>query len=61
MNRILVVDDENDIAELIKDILENEGYKVRIENNGASCIDAVKEEPFDLILLDVMMPDYSGT
>ena len=61
MNKILIVDDENDIAELIKVILENEGYHTRIENDGASCIAAVKEEPFDLILLDVMMPDYSGT
>lgn len=61
MNRILIVDDENDIAELIKDILESEDYSVRIENDGASCIEALQEESFDLILLDVMMPDYSGT
>lgn len=61
MNKVLIVDDENDIAELISDVLETEGLKTRIENSGNACIEAVKEEPFDLILLDVMMPDYSGT
>lgn len=61
MNKILIVDDENDIAELIKDVLEAEGYETRIENCGSDCLEALKEEPFDLILLDVMMPDYSGT
>lgn len=61
MNKILIVDDENDIAELIKDILDDQGYLTRIENDGVSCLKAVKEDSFDLILLDVMMPDYSGT
>lgn len=61
MEKILIVDDENDIAELISDILEDEGYLTVIKNNGADAVDAIKEEDFDLILLDVMMPDLSGT
>ena len=61
MERILIVDDENDIAELIKDILEDEGYKATIKNNGTDAIKEVKENDYDLILLDVMMPDISGT
>lgn len=61
MEKILVVDDENDIAELIKDILEDEGYKVDIKNNGNGALEAVKENAYDLILLDIMMPDLSGT
>ena len=61
MEKILVVDDENDIAELIKDILEDEGYKVDIRNDGNGALEAVKENAYDLILLDIMMPDLSGT
>lgn len=61
MEKILIVDDENDIAELINDILEDEGYLTVIKNNGTDAVNAVKEEDFDLILLDVMMPDLSGT
>lgn len=61
MEKILIVDDENDIAELISDILEDEGYKTCIENTGTGAIEKIKNECFDLILLDVMMPDISGT
>lgn len=61
MDKILIVDDEKDIAELISDILEDENFKTRIENSGSACLTAVKEENFDLILLDIMMPDISGT
>ena len=61
MDKILIVDDENDIAELISDILEDEGYETVIANDGNTAISMIKEEDFDLILLDVMMPDISGT
>ena len=61
MEKILIVDDENDIAELIKDILEDEGYNVTIKNNGTDAINEVKENNYDIILLDIMMPDISGT
>ena len=61
MEKILIVDDENDIAELIKDILEDEGYNVTIKNNGTDAIKEVKENNYDIILLDIMMPDISGT
>ena len=61
MEKILIVDDENDIAELIKDILEDEGYNITIKNNGTDAIKEVKENNYDIILLDIMMPDISGT
>lgn len=61
LEKILIVDDENDIAELISDILEDEGYLTTIKNNGNDAISEVKENDYDLILLDVMMPDISGT
>ena len=61
MEKILIVDDENDIAELISDILEDEGYDTVIANDGKSALNLIKDDNFDLILLDVMMPDISGT
>ena len=60
MEKILIVDDENDIAELISDVLEDEGYTTTIKNDGKSAINEIKGNNYDLILLDIMMPDMSG-
>src|SRR5574344_2764174 len=61
MEKILIVDDEIDIAELISDILTDEGYETTIKTTGTAAIEAVKDNEYNLILLDVMMPDMSGT
>ncbi len=61
MPRILIVDDEQAIAELISDVLIDEGFETVIKNDGYSAIDAVQSQTFDLILLDIMMPNLSGT
>ena len=61
MSRILIVDDENDIAELISDVLQDEGFETVIKNDGYSAIEEVKNNHYDLILLDIMMPNLSGT
>ena len=53
--KILVVDDEPDIRESVKVILEKNGYEVITAENGDECIEKAKEKP-DLILLDIMMP-----
>jgi two-component system alkaline phosphatase synthesis response regulator PhoP len=59
-NKILLVDDDNDILEFIKYNLEKEGYQVFTANNGRIAVDiAIKELP-SLIILDVMMPDMDG-
>ncbi len=59
-NKILLVDDDNDILEFIKYNLEKEGYQVYTANNGRIAVDiAIKELP-SLIILDVMMPDMDG-
>ena len=57
---ILVVDDERDIRELIKEILQDEGYKVTSAENGAAAQRARRERRPDLILLDIWMPDIDG-
>jgi len=63
MNRgshILVVDDERDIRELVKEILQDEGYEVSIAENGERAREARRQRRPDLILLDVWMPDIDG-
>lgn len=60
MSHILIVDDEQDIAELISDVLKEEGFETTIKNDGYSAIEAIKNTKYDLILLDIMMPNISG-
>ena len=57
---ILVVDDEPDIRELVRDILEDEGYTVATAENGEAARAALRERRPDLILLDIWMPDIDG-
>ena len=58
--RILVAEDEEDALQGLVDILESEGYEVEAAADGSECIDCFKAEKFDLLLLDVMMPEQSG-
>jgi two-component system, OmpR family, alkaline phosphatase synthesis response regulator PhoP len=58
--KILLVDDEPDIIELIAYNLEREGYEIRAADNGREAIEIAKEFKPDLILLDVMMPEMDG-
>lgn len=58
--RILIVEDEARIARVISLELKHEGYAVEIVDNGKDAINRAKEEKWDLILLDVMLPEMSG-
>ena len=58
--KILVVDDEAAIAEIIQYNLTREGYEAKIAHDGKKCLDIVEKEDFDLIILDVMMPKIDG-
>ncbi len=57
---ILVVDDEPDIRDLVKEILEDEGFEVSVAANGATAKEARRARRPDLILLDIWMPDIDG-
>ncbi|MCK4489004.1 MAG: sigma-54-dependent Fis family transcriptional regulator, partial [Anaerolineales bacterium] len=59
-SRILVIDDEIGICEGVQRALESEGFQVAIALDGKSGLALVKENGFDLILLDVKMPEISG-
>ena len=60
MAKILVVDDEKVLVKGIKFNLENEGYEVECAYDGAAALELAREGRFDLILLDVMMPEMDG-
>lgn len=58
--KILLVDDEHDILEIVGYNLKKEGYKVFTADNGKDAISVAKKEKPDLIILDVMMPEMDG-
>ncbi len=61
MNRkIMVVDDEYEVADIVKKMLESEGYDVITANSGEECLKKLEKERPDLILLDIMMPVMDG-
>lgn len=59
MKKMLVVDDEQDIRQLLKEYLEMEGYLVYTAKNGMEAMEGLKYQP-DLIILDINMPDMDG-
>lgn len=60
MQKILIVEDEKAIANLIKINLEAEGYRCTCVYDGKSGADCIESELFDLILLDIMLPEIDG-
>ena len=58
--RILVVDDNKDITEMVQTMLEGSPYECVTVNSGRECLDLTEKETFDLILLDMAMPEMSG-
>jgi two-component system phosphate regulon response regulator PhoB len=57
---VLIVEDEPDIAELIKFHCEREGCEAKVVGSGKAALDVVKREPPDLLILDLMLPDVGG-
>ncbi|MFR3499149.1 MAG: response regulator transcription factor, partial [Paraclostridium bifermentans] len=57
---ILVIEDDSNIQELIVEFLSAEGYSVESANDGIEGIQAFKKGEFDLVILDVMMPNLDG-
>ncbi|MEW5946711.1 MAG: response regulator [bacterium] len=60
MKKILVVDDNENIRQLYKNELEDEGYSVLLAESGARAVEIVNGEPVDLVMLDIKMPDMDG-
>lgn len=60
MYRILVADDEEKIREVIREYAEFEGYEVAEAEDGMQAVNLVKEQDFDVIIMDIMMPRLDG-
>ena len=60
MSKILIVEDEEAIADLEKDYLELSGFDVEIENDGTSGMERALNEDFDMFILDLMLPGTDG-
>ena len=59
--RVLVVDDDVGILRVFKSILEKEGYSVETAETGKAALEKIKEEKFNVYLIDVKLPDIEGT
>lgn len=57
---ILVVDDDQEVREFLKDFLEGEGYAVSLLSDPTAAVTSLKENQYHLIILDLMMPELSG-
>src|SRR5258708_35488984 len=60
MHSVLVVDDEREIRETLKGILEEEGYKVMVAGSGESCLEELRKRACDVVLLDIWLPGIDG-
>ncbi len=58
--KILIVEDEEFLAEMYQMKFESEGYDITIASDGPECLEKVETEKFDLILLDLVMPGMDG-
>ncbi len=61
MNRILVIDDEPDISDLIRQVLTRLGFQVKTASNGQQGLKLLDNASFDLVVTDMCMPDLDGT
>ncbi|MBG8553562.1 response regulator transcription factor [Hymenobacter guriensis] len=57
---ILIVDDEPNIVMSLEFLMRKAGYSVSIARNGTEALEAIDRTPFDVVLLDIMMPDVDG-
>ncbi len=60
MHNILVVDDERDIREALRGVLEDEGYKVLLAESGEACLETLKKSTCETVLLDIWLPGIDG-
>lgn len=60
MNRILLAEDDNDMRRFLVRALENAGYDVMSYDNGMAAYHRLREEPFHLLLTDIVMPEMDG-
>lgn len=60
MKHVLIIDDEYDITRFLAGILEDAGYKTTVAENGRKGIQRFRQDPADLVIADIFMPDKDG-
>jgi two-component system OmpR family response regulator len=58
--KVLVIDDNSEITDMLSFYLEEAGYDCKVVNDGREGLQAIKSDDFDLVLLDLAMPEFSG-
>src|SRR4029079_12904110 len=58
--RVLVVDDERSMRELLSIVLKRDGYDVLVAEDGAAAVDVMKRERIDILITDIRMPNMNG-
>lgn len=60
VTRVLVVDDDHSVRDLVQTVLDEEGYRVKLAADGASALEAIEVDPPEIMILDIMMPVVDG-
>lgn len=60
MGRILIIDDEEDIRDVLQLVLERAGHEVRSASNGKEAIELQREQPAEVVITDIIMPEKDG-
>ncbi|MEJ2261727.1 MAG: response regulator, partial [Nitrosopumilaceae archaeon] len=58
--KVLVVDDNQDITDLLSKFLQSKGFEITVENDPLEALDLIKNQKYDAVLLDMSMPEFSG-
>ena len=61
MSSILLVDDDPGVLDVVSFMLRREGFEVDEEREGTEALEAARNKPYDIVILDVMLPGMSGT
>ena len=60
LGKVLIVDDEPEVGQVLREFLSSRGYETTIARNGSDALSALERDPHDLVLLDVAMPGMDG-
>jgi CheY-like chemotaxis protein len=60
LGKVLIVDDEPEVGQVLREFLSSRGYETTIARNGPDALSALERDPHDLVLLDVAMPGMDG-
>ncbi|RMF65604.1 MAG: response regulator [Calditrichaeota bacterium] len=59
-SRILIIEDDADTAEVLREFLQDEGFQVQLASTGKDAMQRFKKRPFDLLIADLRLPDMDG-